>query len=140
MPSLTNHKISTAPGQFQISAKRDSRLIDWSAPHSIVEKEGQVSDLAASTNGTKGWKSPAFDILSPVNHGKAVTEGRNSRLNESHVAGVDSSASKSNTNAVGTGTTSNSTSTHAPQLAPITGLGARNNHDSSSATSGAAAI
>ncbi|KAI5479947.1 hypothetical protein MNV49_002237 [Pseudohyphozyma bogoriensis] len=52
----------TPSGQFQITAKRDSKLVDWSSPVSLVEKEGEKSDLAKA-GGQDGWKSPAFDIV-----------------------------------------------------------------------------
>jgi len=48
-------------GQFQITGKRDSKLVNWSSKNSAVEQQGEKQELAQQKH--HGWKSPAFDIV-----------------------------------------------------------------------------
>jgi len=57
-------------GQFQITGKRDSKLVNWSSPNSAVERQGEKQDLAKAG---QGWKSPAFSIV-PGGHNTANTK------------------------------------------------------------------
>jgi hypothetical protein len=47
-------------GTFKLVAKRESKIVDYSSPNSIVEKQGDRFDFA---NEGEGWKSKAFDIV-----------------------------------------------------------------------------
>lgn len=62
----------TPDGQFQITTSRDSRLIDWSAPNSIVDKQKERQNAALSGDS---WKSEAFNI---VDDKASANEGRSS--------------------------------------------------------------
>jgi hypothetical protein len=46
--------------RLQLVNKRDSKIIGYSSPDSIVEKQGASLEKAISG---EGWKSPAFDIV-----------------------------------------------------------------------------
>ncbi|KAM0790055.1 hypothetical protein ACM66B_005383 [Microbotryomycetes sp. NB124-2] len=63
-------------GQFQITTDRDSRLVNWSGPDSIIEKVSNRVDAAKSGDG---WKSDAFWVTGEKAHlksqGKTVGAG-----------------------------------------------------------------
>ncbi|KAK4051027.1 hypothetical protein OIV83_003156 [Microbotryomycetes sp. JL201] len=63
-------------GQFQITTDRDSRLVNWSGPDSIVDKASNRVDAA---KGGDGWKSDAFWVTGEKAHlksqGKTVGAG-----------------------------------------------------------------
>lgn len=50
-------------GTFQFTAKRDSKIIDWSGPNSIVEKQAERAETAKQNDGEREWHSKAFDIV-----------------------------------------------------------------------------
>jgi len=50
-------------GRFQLTSKRESKLIDWASPNSMVEKQGLLHDEASNTGDPSGWKSDAFTII-----------------------------------------------------------------------------
>jgi hypothetical protein len=45
---------------MQLVNKRDSKIIGYSSPDSLIEKQGAFLEKALMG---EGWKSPAFDIV-----------------------------------------------------------------------------
>jgi hypothetical protein len=82
-------------GTFQLVAKRDSKLVDWSSPNSIIEKQGLKADEAAKSDHG-GWKSDAFGIVPGGGH--SVSDKLNS---------AGTAASTSNHNGANPALTSN---------------------------------
>lgn len=53
---------TTAAGKFNITANTRDSLVDWSSPHSLVDKITEKEALA--TQASHEWHSPAFDSTS----------------------------------------------------------------------------
>ncbi|GAA5882221.1 hypothetical protein JCM8547_006892 [Rhodosporidiobolus lusitaniae] len=63
-------------GKFAITLNPDEKLVNWTAPDSIVEKVAVKKDQARRS-GEQGWESPAFTIVGPGAHnsGQGKTSG-----------------------------------------------------------------
>ncbi|KAK4051695.1 hypothetical protein OIO90_004645 [Microbotryomycetes sp. JL221] len=102
-------------GQFQITTDRDSRLVNWSGPDSIVDKAAERVDAA---KGGDGWKSDAFWVTGD----KAKLKGGNS------VGGTTTGAAR---------TADPSTTVHQPTVPVVPGNSASANVTSATAQPGA---
>ncbi|BGP33691.1 hypothetical protein JCM10296v2_005495 [Rhodotorula toruloides] len=72
-------KAAAPDGQFAITLDPKDKLVNWSAPDSIVDKVANQQQKARKT-GEIGWESPAFSIVGPG----STSNARSSNYNYSH--------------------------------------------------------